>query len=174
MSRRPPGRWLCSRHRGGCRTPSGSFPGTSSPVECVLPAPSGAAGWVVPGTPGPAGPKMAAAAKMEEAVRGPRSHPQLRAPARGVGAAGPRPVEPRVWQAGSPGSPCPLRLAGRRAVPAVPPWRDVSAAVPPAAAVTAAAPPGHSRAQPSGAAQPDRERRGRAGHGRRLRLLFLV
>lgn len=37
--------------------------------------------WVLPSTPRPAGPKMAAAAKMEEAVRGPRSHPQLRAPA---------------------------------------------------------------------------------------------
>lgn len=53
-----PGSWLCSRHRRGCRTPSGSCPGTSGPVGWVLPATSGPAEWVLPGTPRPAGPPV--------------------------------------------------------------------------------------------------------------------
>lgn len=70
-----PGSWLCSRHRGGCRTPSGSCPLPPSPPGGSFPAP------LVPLGRPCAGPKMAVAVKMEEAVRDPRSHPQLQAPA---------------------------------------------------------------------------------------------
>lgn len=74
-----PGSWLCSRHRGGCRAPPVPS-GGSCPLPPVPPGVSCPAPLVPLGRPC-AGPKMAAAAKMEEAVRGPRSHPHLRAPA---------------------------------------------------------------------------------------------
>lgn len=86
MSRRPPGAGCvavtagAAGHRvGPARAPPVPW-GGSCPLPPVPPGGSCPAPLVPLGRPF-AGPKMAAAAKMEEAVRGPRSHPQLRAPA---------------------------------------------------------------------------------------------